>query len=67
MSVASRGVSAAAWLLLLGALAAAFAAQGKLAAAVDSPSATVDAGPGGAAALWMLIAGLAVSAIALLF
>jgi hypothetical protein len=66
LSVAARGVSAAGWLLLLGALGATFAAQGRLGAAVGDPSAPVSGGQAGVAALWMLIAGLAVSAIAVL-
>jgi hypothetical protein len=67
LSPAARGLSAVAWLALLGALGAAFAAQGRLGTAVGDPSAAVTAGAGGAAALWMLIAGLALSAIAMLF
>ena len=67
MSMAARGLSAAGWLLLLGALGAAFAAQGRLGNAVTDPSAPVTAGTGGVATLWMMIAGLAVSAIAMLF
>jgi hypothetical protein len=67
LSVVSRGVSAFGWLLLLAALGAAFAAQGRLSAAVTAPSGEVAPGPGGVAALWLLIAGLAVSAIAILF
>src|SRR5688500_1172026 len=66
LSVVARGLSAAGWLLLLGALGAAFAAQGRLGTAVTDPSAPISAGTGGAAALWLLIAGLAVSAIAML-
>jgi hypothetical protein len=67
MSMAARGLSAAGWLLLLGALGAAFAAQGRLGNAVTDPSAPVTSGTGGVATLWMMIAGLAVSAIAMLF
>ena len=66
MSVAARGASAAGWLLLLGALGAAFSAQGRLGSSVVDGSASVDAGSGGSAALWLLIGGLAVVAIALL-
>lgn len=66
LTSAARGASAVGWLLLLGALGAAFAAQGRLGTAVTDPSAPVTAGPAGVAALWMLIAGLAVSAIAML-
>ena len=67
LTSAARGISAASWVLLLGALGAAFAAQGRLGTAVTDPSTPVTAGPTGVAALWMLIAGLAVSAMAMLF
>ena len=63
----ARGLSAAAWLLLLGSLGAAFTAQGRLAQAVTEPSPPADSGSGAALAIWMLIAGLAVAAIAILF
>jgi hypothetical protein len=66
-SPSSRGVLAASWLLLLGALGAAFTAQGKLSAYEPGGDAPVDAGAGGAAALWLLLAGLALAAISLLF
>jgi hypothetical protein len=62
----SRIVIAVGWLLLLGALGAAFTAQGRVSAsAVDATSASDD-GRAGAAALWLLIAGLALSAVSLL-
>jgi len=67
LTAVSRELSAAGWLLLLGSLAAAFTAQGRLSTAATNQSAQIDAEPGGAAALWLLIAGLAVSAVALLF
>jgi hypothetical protein len=67
LSPAGRGLSATGWLLLLGALGSAFAAQGRLGAAVTDASAPITAGRGGVAALWLLIGGLAVSAIAILF
>src|SRR3954463_4440826 len=67
MTTLARGISAAGWLLLLGSLAAAFAAQGRFTAVATDPSARIDTGSGGAAALWLLIAGLAVSAVAFLF
>jgi hypothetical protein len=58
---------AAGWLLLLGALGAAFTAQGRVGAAtVDRPGA-LEPDPAGAVSLWLLIAGLAVTAISLLF
>lgn len=65
-SAVSRGVSAFGWLLLLAALGTAFMAQGHVSAAVPGTSAPVEAGRQGMAALWLLIAGLACAAIALL-
>ena len=65
-SVASRSVLAAGWLLLLGALAAAFTAQGRIGADVADDTRSLDAGPAGRASIWLLTAGLAVSAISLL-
>jgi hypothetical protein len=67
MSMVARGLSAAGWLLLLGALGGAFAAQGRLGNAVSDPSGPVTSGTGAVATLWMMIAGLAVSAMAMLF
>ena len=67
LSTTARGLSAAGWLLLLGALGAAFSAQGRLGVAVSDPSAPLTADTGGAVALWMLIAGLAVAGAAMLF
>jgi hypothetical protein len=65
-SAASRGVLAFGWLLLLGALAAAFTAQGKVGAdPASQPPAS--AGPSASAAVWLLTAGLGVTAISLLF
>ena len=64
-STPSRVMVAAGWLLLLGALAAAFNAQPKvtLAMAYDrAPS----AGAAGTAALWMLVTGLALTGLSLL-
>ena len=54
------------WLLLLGALAAAFSAQGRISAYLPEQGAAADAGPGATAALWLLVAGLALTAISLL-
>jgi hypothetical protein len=66
-STVSRVVIAVAWLLLLGSLGAAFTAQGRVSAsAVDATAAPHD-GRAGTAALWLLIAGLALAAISLLF
>ena len=58
-SLAARAVTACGWLLLLGALGAAFAAQRH----VD----TTDAQSRGMVPLWLLIAGLALTAVSLLF
>lgn len=63
----ARGMIAAAWLLLLAALGAAFTAQGKVSAHAADTRQPVDAGPAGAAALWLLLAGLAAAAGSLLF
>ena len=56
-----------AWLLLLGALGAAFTAQGRITAEGPDAGASPATGPAANAALWLLIAGLALSAISLLF
>lgn len=61
----ARVVLGVGWLLLLGALAAAFAAQGRLSAVADSRS-DVNAGRGAAASLWLLVGGLALTAVSLL-
>jgi hypothetical protein len=63
-STPARAMLAAGWLFLLGALAAAFTAQSKVTVVDDRAP---HAGAGGTAALWMLVAGLAVSALSLLF
>ena len=66
VSGTSRIVMAIGWLLLLGALGAAFTAQGRVSArAIDATSAPDD-GRAATASLWLLIAGLAMSAISLL-
>jgi hypothetical protein len=67
LSVIARSLSAAGWLLLLGALASAFSAQGRLGLTVTDPSAPIGSGAAGAAALWLLVAGLGLGAIALVF
>lgn len=65
-SMLARIVLGLGWLLLLGALAAAFTAQGRINAAVPEQHPHLDPGPGAAAALWMLVVGLALTAISLL-
>jgi len=61
-STLSRGIAAGGWLLLLGALGAAFTAQGR----ISEEHQRIEAGRVGVAALWLLIAGLATSGIGLL-
>ena len=63
-STAARVAMGTGWLLLLGALAAAFAAQGRVNASVADRKESIDSG---AAPLWLLIAGLALTAMSLLF
>ena len=65
-SILSRGVSAAGWLLLLASLGTAFMAQGRVSASVPGAAAPVEAGRPGLAALFLLLAGLAFAAVALL-
>jgi hypothetical protein len=65
-STASRAVVAVGWLLLLGALGAAFSAQGRADAFTAEGGHPVET-RSAAAALWLLVAGLAVSAVSLLF
>src|SRR5688500_13974757 len=67
VSMVSRGVLAAGWLLLLAALGAAFSAQGRVGGFVPEGNQQPAAGRAGEAALWLLIAGLALSAMSLLF
>ncbi len=63
---AARVALGGGWLLLLGALAAAFTAQQRISAYLPEHSTPVDAGPGASAALWLLVAGLALTALSLL-
>lgn len=64
-SPASRIGLAVGWLLLLGALGAAFQAQARLGASAGDP-AGAETGRAGAAALWLLVTGLAVAAVSVL-
>lgn len=59
-STPARVAIAAGWLLLLGAIGAAFTAQGRV-------NADTDASGSATAALWLLITGLAVTTLSLLF
>lgn len=72
-SIAARAALGAGWLLLLGAVAASFAAQSSVAAALGSLSVNADLSPqprwpttGGSVALWLTVAGLAVIGLAVL-
>jgi len=62
-SVAARVVMAGGWMLLLAALATAFTAQGRVSGRVFDKNQSIE--PAGMS-LWLLIAGLAVTAISLL-
>lgn len=63
---AARLVLGLGWLLLLGSLAAAFAAQRRVTAYVPEHDKPLQDDAGGVAALWLLVAGLALSAMSLL-
>jgi hypothetical protein len=65
-TTAARSVLAAGWVLLLGALGAAFMAQGRIGTSLPGDSQNVATGPAGVAALWLLITGLAATAVSLL-
>jgi hypothetical protein len=65
-STVARALLGGGWLLLLGALASAFTAQGRISAYVPEHNTALDPGPGAAAALWLLVGGLALAAMSLL-
>jgi hypothetical protein len=65
-STGARALIAAGWLLLLSALAAAFTAQSKVGAGMAEER-SVPASAAGTASLWLLVAGLASTALSLLF
>jgi hypothetical protein len=65
-STPARVVMAGGWMLLLGSLAAAFTAQRRVGAYVPDRDRGPDAGPAATASLWLLIAGLAMTAVSLL-
>jgi hypothetical protein len=66
VSLPARVALAAGWLFLLGALGTAFSAQGRVGAHTPDAVAAAHTGPAGALSLWLLIAGLAATAISLL-
>jgi hypothetical protein len=66
-----RAALGAGWLFLLGAVAASFVAQSRIAAAVDAPAdgddrRAIRSGASGALALWLMIGGLVLSGVAAL-
>lgn len=65
-SLMARVALGGGWLLLLGALGAAFSAQGRIGSYVPDGDASVEGGRGAAAALWLLVCGLALTAASLL-
>jgi hypothetical protein len=66
MTTVARAVVIVGWVLLLGALGAAFSAQSRVAAPVADNRDAPDAGRAGAIAMWLLIAGLGVSGLSVL-
>jgi hypothetical protein len=66
VSTPARVCLAAGWLFLLGALGAAFSAQSRVSAFPPDTGAAAHAAPAASASLWLLIAGLAATAISLL-
>ena len=65
-STVARVCIAGGWGLLLGALGAAFSGQQRIGASMPEDSRVADGGAAGAASLWLLLAGLAITAITLL-
>jgi hypothetical protein len=66
LAVAVRVALAVGWVLLLASLGAAFTAQGRIGTAPAEPDGAIQPIPAAAASLWLLIAGLAVTAGSLL-
>jgi hypothetical protein len=67
VSLVSQMILLAGSLLLLGSLAASFSAQTKISAHIPRVDSAPETGSVGSAALWLLIAGLALAALSLLF
>jgi hypothetical protein len=65
-STSSRVIVAGGWVFLLAAIATGFTAQGRVGVSTAAHEAVIDAGPAGAASLWLLIGGLALTAASLL-
>jgi hypothetical protein len=66
MSASSRGVLIAGFLLLLGSIAASFLGQSRIGTCMSETDTPPESGPAGNAALLLLVAGMAISAIGLL-
>ena len=66
VSTAGRVAVAIGWVLLLGAVAAAFSAQGRVIATVPDGDRTLDTGTAATASLWLLVVGLGATAMSLL-
>ena len=67
MTPAARATLAGGWVLLLGALACAFSAQSHIGTYIPDGRNTLVPGRAAALSLWLLIAGLALTAMSLLF
>jgi hypothetical protein len=65
MSILSKAMLAGGWLLFIGSLTTAFASQAKLNAYLLKPNIEPDLESAGNGALWLLVAGLALSAVSL--
>jgi hypothetical protein len=65
-SAAARACIAGSWGLLLAALGAAFSGQQRIGASLPQDPPSAGGGPAGAASLWLLLAGLAATAVSLL-
>jgi len=65
-STVARACIAGGWGLLLAALGAAFSGQRRIGASLPEDSHAADAGMAGTASLWLLLAGLAITAVSLL-
>jgi hypothetical protein len=66
MSIISKTMLAGGWLLFIGSLTAAFSTQSKLNACLLNPNTALDVESAGNSTLWLLVAGLALSAVSLL-
>jgi hypothetical protein len=67
VSTAGRVALAVGWVFLLGSLAAAFSAQGRVSMYLPDADKPLDTGSAGMASVWLLVAGLGAIAVSLLF